>query len=103
MKCPLGVYGNATNLNSLDCTAPCPLGTYNDEEGVSSIEDCKPCPPGTYGKDEGMITAKCSGTYSDRNRQGSNSIAFMKVRNLLKVNPTKVIRMSFLLLQNSFY
>ena len=70
MQCPPGVYGNATNLESSDCTAPCPPGTYNDEEGASSIDDCKPCASGTYGEDEGMINDKCSGTCSERNRHG---------------------------------
>jgi len=89
MKCPLGVYGNATNLNSPDCTAPCPLGTYNDEEGVSSIEDCKPCPPGTYGKGEGMITAKCSGSCSDRNRHGEQFYSIHEGLESLEGKPDK--------------
>lgn len=70
MKCPPGVYGNDTNLESPNCTAPCPPGTYNNEEAAVSIDDCKPCSPGTYGKDEGMTNEKCSGTCSERNQYG---------------------------------
>jgi hypothetical protein len=102
MKCPLGVYGNATNLNSADCTAPCPLGTYNDEEGASTIEDCKPCPPGTYGKDEGMINARCSGTCSDRNRYGEQFYSIREGLESLEGKPDKY-HSNVLFLQNYFY
>jgi len=67
IKCPPGVYGNTTDLDTPNCTAPCPLGTYNDEEGASSIDDCKPCPAGTFGNEEGLTSPKCSGLCSERN------------------------------------
>jgi hypothetical protein len=81
IKCPPGVYGNTTDLNSPNCTAPCPLGTYNDEEGASSIEDCKPCPAGTYGDKEGLTDPACSGICSERNKLGDQ---FYSIREGLK-------------------
>ena len=68
MKCPVGVFGNTTDLMSPTCTAPCPIGTYNDEEGAVSIEHCKPCPVGTYGDEEGLINSMCSGYCEDHNK-----------------------------------
>lgn len=68
MKCPMGVFGNATDLTSPNCTAPCPIGTYSDEEGIRNIDDCKKCPAGTYGEKEGLTTPQCSGSCSQHNR-----------------------------------
>ena len=70
IKCPVGVYGDSTDLTSSDCTAPCPKGYYNDEEGITSIDDCKPCPPGTFGDEEGLTDSSCSGLCSDLNSRG---------------------------------
>ena len=65
VKCPLGRFGNTTDLHSSNCTDPCPRGTYLDKEGGKSIEDCIPCPEGTYGENEGMTSALCSGRCED--------------------------------------
>ena len=67
VKCPLGRYGNTTNLQSSNCTAPCPIGTYLDKKGGKSIEDCIPCPEGTFGEEEGLTSSLCSGRCEDLN------------------------------------
>ena len=67
IKCPKGYYGNTTNLQSSNCTAPCPKGTYLDKEGGVSLDDCIPCPAGTFGEEEGLISSMCSGRCNDLN------------------------------------
>ncbi len=67
IKCPKGFFGNATNLQSPDCTAPCPPGTYLDRRGGETIEDCIPCPAGTYGEEEGLTDDACSGRCDEMN------------------------------------
>ncbi len=64
VKCPMGYYGNSTDLHSKNCTAPCPIGSYLDKEGGKSVEDCKLCPEGTFGEEEGLTDDKCSGRCS---------------------------------------
>ena len=61
VKCPKGYFGNSTDLQSSNCTAPCPPGTYLDRRGGKSINDCIPCPAGTYGEEEGLTKDTCSG------------------------------------------
>ena len=110
-KCPVGVFGNSTDLTSPNCTAPCPIGTYNDEEGVASIHGCKPCPAGTYGEEEGLKTSSCSADCEGLNKMsrekqyfsmstgltspdreyvllanGSNTLLFI-LNNLIKTTP----------------
>ena len=67
VKCPLGHFGNTTNLQSPNCTALCPLGTYLDRRGGKNIEDCTPCPAGTFGEEEGLTDASCSGRCEELN------------------------------------
>ena len=67
-KCPIGVFGNTTDLTSPNCTASCPIGTYSDEESVESMDGCKKCPAGTYGEKEGLTTPTCSGSCVELNK-----------------------------------
>ena len=78
LKCERGYYGNTTDLQTPQCTAPCPKGTYRDKPGGAWIEDCTPCPAGTFGEEEGLKTKKCSGSCSDLNENYKNRNFFSR-------------------------
>ena len=78
LKCEKGYYGNTTDLQTPQCTAPCPKGTYRDKTGGKWIEDCFPCPVGTFGEEEGLITKDCSGSCTDLNDDYKNKKFFSR-------------------------
>ena len=55
--CPMGYYGNTTQLSSIHCTDICPLGHYCPIGSTTPI----PCPAGSYGNTTGLGTNICSG------------------------------------------